>query len=124
MADLTLQQRFGSSVSFDETTKILSIDLNDLTDTGDITTGKGLTVTGIDANTIDANATKILWTLLLLSQQNQPTDNIDETVSLYITNEGKRNVTRNNVSQFGYRLVATAYKNDTLGTTLDPDEIS
>ncbi|WP_036488036.1 hypothetical protein [Myxosarcina sp. GI1] len=124
MADLTLQQRFGSSVSFDETTKILSIDLNNLTDTGDITTGKGLTVTGINANTIDANATKILWTLLLLSQQNQPTDNNDETVGLYITNEGKRNVTRNSVSQFGYRLVATAYKNDTLGTTLDPDEIS
>lgn len=35
----------------------------------------------------------------------------------------KRNITRNSVSQFGYQLVATAYQNDNLGITLDPDAI-
>ena len=124
MADLTITQRFGSSVTFNETTKILSIDLNNLADEGDFNNGYGLNVSGITLNTLDSYASKILWALLLLNQQNKPENNNDETVGVYITNQGKRSVARNNISQFGFQLVATAYKNDTVGVILDPDNIN
>jgi uncharacterized surface anchored protein len=72
----------------------------------------------------DEYASKILWALLLKSQASQAADNNDETVKLYVTNQGKRSVTRNNVAQFGYQLVTTAYQNDSLGVTLDPDNLA
>lgn len=123
MADLTAAQRFGSSVTFNESTKVLSINLNDLTDTGDFTNGYGLDISGLTLANLDSYASKILWSLILLSQQNQSENNNDETVGVYITNQGKRNYTRNNVAQFGFQMVATAFKNDILGTVLDPDAI-
>ena len=50
MADLTLKQRFGSNAEFNEETKILTIDLEDLRDddgngNGDMTNGRGLDTT-------------------------------------------------------------------------------
>lgn len=124
MADLTLVQRFGSSVAFNETTKILSIDLNNLASITVNGVDVGLNVSGMTAANKDQYAAKILWALLLKSQATQAADNNDETVKLYVTNQGKRSVTRNSVSQFGYQLVATAYQNDSLGVTLDPDSIA
>lgn len=124
MPDLTLIQRFGSNVAFNETTKILSIDLNNLSN---ITIGGvnyGLNVSTMTAANRDTFASRILYALLLLSQANQAVDNNDETVKLYMTNGGKRSVTRNNVSQFGYQVTATAYQNDSLGVTLDPDNLA
>lgn len=123
MADLTLTQRFGNGVSFNPTSKILSLDLNDLSSV--IVNGEDL---GLDvSNMSDANkddyATRILWALLLLSQSNQPENNNDETIGLYVQNQGKRSIVRNSVSQFGFVLAATAYKTDTVGTQLDPDAI-
>lgn len=124
MADLTLAQRFGSNVALNATTKILSIDLNNLTTITIAGVNYGLNISTLtDANKNDY-ASKILWSLLLLSQANQAADNNDETVKLYVTNQGKRNVSRNNVNQFGYQLVATAYQNDSLGVTLDPDNLA
>ncbi|MBW4535513.1 MAG: hypothetical protein KME09_16375 [Pleurocapsa minor HA4230-MV1] len=124
MADLTLAQRFGSSVALNATTKVLSIDLNNLTTITIAGVNYGLNISALtDANKNDY-ASKILWSLLLLSQANQPADNNDETVKLYMTNQGKRNITRNSVNQFGYQLLTTAYQNDSLGVTLDPDNIS
>jgi hypothetical protein len=124
MADLTLAQRFGSSVAFNETTKILSIDLNNLSSMTVSGVDVGLNVTAMTIANKDQYASKILWALLLKSQAVQATDNNDETVKLYMTNGGKRSLTRNSVSQFGYQLVATAYQNDSLGVTLDPDNIA
>lgn len=124
MADLTLIQRFGSNVAFNETTKVLSIDLNNLSN---ITIGGvnyGLNVSTMTAANKDTFASRILWALLLQNQANQAADNNDETVKLYMTNGGKRSVIRNSVSQFGYQLTATAYQNDSLGVTLDPDNIA
>ena len=123
MADLTLTQRFGDSVTFNSTSKLLTINLNDLSS---ITVGSedlGIDVSGMTDANKDEYATRILWALLLKSQASQPETNNDETVKLYVTNQGKRTVVRNQVSQFGFQLVATAYKNDTVGTQLDPDEI-
>lgn len=122
--DLTLAQRFGTNASYNDTTKILSIDLNDLTSIVVSGTDVGLDISGLSAANIDDYASKILWSLLLLNQANQPTDNNDETVQVYVTNQGKRNSIRNSVAQFGYQLVTTAYQNDSLGTILDPDDIS
>lgn len=124
MAELPLTSRFGTTLTFDETTKFLTINLNDLSDTGDFTNGYGLDVSGMTAANADSYSSRILWALLLLSQQNQAADNNDETVGLYVTNQGKRNVIRNSVAQFGFQLVATAYQNDTVGVNLDPDNIA
>jgi hypothetical protein len=124
MADLTLVQRFGTSVAFNDTTKILSINLNDLASIMVSGVDVGLNVSAMTTANKDGYASKILWALLLKSQATQAADNNDETVKLYVTNQGKRNVTRNNVSQFGYQLVATAYQNDSLGVTLDPDNLA
>ena len=123
MADLTMTQRFGSSVSFNETSKILSIDLNNFTDAGDVTTGLGLDVSSMTTANIDSYSSKILWAIIQLSQQNQAVDNNDETVGLYVTNQGKRNVTRNSVAQIAFQLVANAYINDPIAVNLDPDAI-
>jgi hypothetical protein len=124
MADLTLVQRFGTSATFNETSKVLSINLNDLANIIVGGVDVGLNVSAMTAANKDQYASKILWALLLKSQATQATDNNDETVKLYVTNQGKRNVTRNNISQFGYQLVATAYQNDSLGVTLDPDNLA
>jgi hypothetical protein len=124
MADLTLVQRFGTGVTFNETTKVLSIDLNNLSN---ITIGGinyGLNVSTMTAANKDTFSSRILWALLLQTQANQAADNNDETVKLYVTNQGKRSVTRNSVAQFGYQLTATAYQNDSLGVTLDPDNLA
>ncbi|MDJ0595988.1 MAG: hypothetical protein QNJ72_39405 [Pleurocapsa sp. MO_226.B13] len=123
MADLTLAQRFGSNVSFNQTAKTLTISLADLSDAGDLTNGLGLDTSGMTTSNQDEYSSKILYSLLQLSLQNQATDNNDETVGVYVTNEGRRNVTRNSFLQLGFRLVATAYQNDPLGVTLDPDNI-
>lgn len=123
MPDLTLSQRFGDNVAFNETSKVLSIDLNDLSSIVVSGVDYGLDSSAMTAANKDQYATRILWSLLLKSQSNQPENNTDETIGLYVTNQGKRSVVRNQVSQFGFQLVATAYKNDTVGVTLDPDAI-
>jgi hypothetical protein len=124
MPDLTLVQRFGSSVAFDETTKVLSINLNNLSNITIGGTNYGLNVSTMSTANQDTFSSRILWALLLLSQANQSVDNNDETVKLYMTNGGKRSVTRNSVAQFGYQLTATAYQNDSLGVVLDPDNLA
>ena len=127
MADLTLVGRFGSNASFDETAGTLTIKLSDLADQangGDITHGLGLDTTAMNSSNKDEYSSRILWALLHLNQQNQPETNNDETVGIYVLNEGKRITARNNVSQFAFRQVVTAYINDDLGNTLDPDAIA
>lgn len=124
MADLTLAQRFGTSVAFNETTKVLSINLNDLNSILVSGVDVGLNVSAMTNANKDAYASRIIWALLQQSRKNQQADNNDQTVGVYVTNQGKRNVTRNNISQVGFQLLATAYKNDTEGVDLDPDAIA
>ena len=124
MADLLATNRLGTSVTLNGTSKILSIDLNDFS---------SITISGVDVGlsdvasitpaNLDEYASKIIWALLLFNQQNQPENNNDETVGIYLTNGGKRSVIRNGVAQFGYIFNVTAYQNDSLGVVLDPDNI-
>jgi hypothetical protein len=126
MADLTISQRFGSNASFDQTAGTLTIKLSDLADQadgGDMTNGLGLDTTGMSSANKDSYSSRILWALVGLNAQNQPETNNDETVGVYVTNEGRRNVTRNSFAQLGFRLTTTAYIADTQGVTLDPDDI-
>lgn len=123
MADLTFVQRLGASATFNETTKIVSLNLNDLNSIIIGGIDYGLNVTAMTNANKDSYASRIIWALLLLAQKNQSIDNNDETVKLYITNQGKRSVTRNNIPQFGYQLMTTAYITDNLGVVLDPDTI-
>lgn len=124
MPDLTLAQRFGTNVAFNATTKVLSITLADFNNIMISGVDYGLNVSAMTDANKDQYASRILWALLLKSQATQAVDNNDETVKLYVTNQGKRSVSRNNVSQFGYQLVATAYQNDSLGVVLDPDNLA
>lgn len=123
MADLTLAQRFGANVSFNETTKLLTINLNDLSTIPIGGSDFGLNVSAMTNSNKNSYASRILWALLQLQRVSQNTDNNDNTVGVYITNQGKRAAIRNAVNQVGYQLVATAYKNDTEGSELDPDAI-
>lgn len=123
MADLTLIQRFGANVAFNATTKMLTINLADLNSIMISGVDYGLNVSAMTDANKNSYASRILWALLLKSQATQAVDNNDETVTVYLTNSGKRSVTRNNVAQFGYQLLATAYQNDTLGVNLDPDAL-
>ncbi len=123
MSDLTFAQRLGASVAFDPTTKIVSLNLNDLSSIVISGVDYGLNVSAMTDTNKDSYASRIIWALLLLSQKNQAVDNNDNTIGLYITNAGKRTAVRNNVSQFGYQLLATGYVNDILGVNLDPDAI-
>ncbi|MEY2833396.1 MAG: hypothetical protein RLZZ574_2655 [Cyanobacteriota bacterium] len=109
MADLTLGQRFGTSVAFNETTKVLSINLNDLNSILVSGVDVGLNVSAMTDANKDQFASRILWALLQLQRKNQQTDNNDQTVGVYVTNQGKRNLTRNNISQVGFQLTATVY---------------
>lgn len=121
MADLTLVQRFGTNAAFNATNKTLTINLNDLTDTGDIINGLGLDISALTTANINSYASKILYQLLLLNFQKQAATNNDQTVGLYVTNTGRRDVTRNNVSQFSYSLTANVYTANNLAPILDPD---
>lgn len=121
MADLTLNQRFGSNVSYNNTNKTISINLNDFTDDGDIINGLGLNITELTASNVDNYASKILYALLLLNFQQQPQTNNDDSVAMYITNGGRRDITRNGVSQFSYLLTVNNYTPNNLAPVLDPD---
>ena len=124
MAELLATDRLGTNVTFNDTSKVLSIDLNDFSSItiGGVNVGLS-NVASITTANLDQYASKILWSLLLLNQQNQSENNNDETVGIYLTNGGKRSVIRNSVAQFGYILNVTAYQNDSLGVVLDPDDI-
>jgi hypothetical protein len=124
MADLTLAQRFGANVSFNETTKLLTIDLNNLSSIIVNGSDYGLNVSAMNNANKNSYASRILWALLQLQRVTQPVDNNDNTVGVYVSNQGKRAAIRNSVAQTGFQLVATAYKNDTEGSELDPDAIS
>jgi len=131
MPDLTLAQRFGTNATIDTTSPTnpkLVITLTNLQNTaqgGDITGSLGINdATVINNTNKDQYASKILHALLLLSYQKQPIDNTDNTVGIYITNGGKRFVTRNNVNQVEYRLTEATYKADSTGILVDPDDIS
>lgn len=127
MPDLTLQERFGKQALLDLEYNQLIISLDDLRDfdpntqLGDFTNGLGLDITNITNNTADDYASKIFWALIQLSKQNQPDNNTDDTVGVYITGQGKRNVTRNGAAQLGFQELLTGYTVDPTGLTLDPD---
>lgn len=121
MADLTLNQRFGSSATYNSSNKTLTINLNDLTDAGDIVNGLGLDISQLTSANINDYASKILYSLLLLNFQQQPQTNNDDTVALYITNGGRRDINRNGVSQFAYLLTVNNYTPNNLAPVLDPD---
>ena len=123
MADLTLNQRFGTNVVFNETNKTVTIDLNDLTDAGDIVNGLGLDISAMTAANINTYSGRIIYALVLLSFQQQPADNNDETLPLYVSNAGRRSISRNGVAQFGYGLTVTAYQTDQIGNLIDPDNL-
>ncbi|MGK7949882.1 MAG: hypothetical protein AB4368_14130 [Xenococcaceae cyanobacterium] len=99
MPNLTLTEVFGSGAVFDETAGTLTINLEGL--------NWGLPnpvieVYMIDDTSIDDNVGRILWAIISRLRILQPDTNNDNERSLYVTSQGKRTVTRNNVSQSLY----------------------
>ena len=89
MADLTLVDRFGQNVAFDQSAGTLTIKLSDLADQadgGDMTNGLGLDTTGMTEANKDSYSSRIFWALVGLNAQNQPEVNNDETVGIYVLN--------------------------------------
>jgi len=123
MPDLTLAQRFGTDVSFDPATKVMAIDLNNLNSITVSGVDVGLDVSAMTDENKDEYASRIIWALLQLSKQNQPENNTDESVGIYVNNQGRSNATRNGIAQIGYRELVTGYREDTNGLVLDPDDI-
>ena len=130
MPGLTFAQLFGTNATLDLTTPSnpkLVIPLEAIKDdnTLGLTGGLGIAnISQITDTTKDAWAAKILYALVLRHYQKHPSDNTDDTNPVYITNGGKRSITRNNVGQFAYQLTLNAYKNDTLGSLIDTDDLT
>lgn len=123
MADLTLQQRFGNNVTFNASTKVLAINLNDLVSISVSGSDVGLDSSNMSDANKDEYASKILWALIQLNKQNQAATNIDDEVGIYINSQGKRTLTRDGVAQFGYQELVTGYINDPSGLILDSDDL-
>ena len=130
MPDLTIQQRFGSSISYDETTKVLSINLGDLTNVdngGDILNNLGFDdVSSITQANINQYASKILYGLLLLSSQNQASDiNEDAEQKIYITFGGLRINSNGNRSGQVQRVISVNLfdTGNTLNNLIDIDDV-
>lgn len=112
MPNLTLQEVFGTGVTFNDTTRSITFNLNGLNDgTIDPVIEDYL----IDSTNLENNVGRILWAMVNRLIKLQPSDNIDNERSIYVTNQGKRIVTRNNVSQFAFQLVLNGYANDPFG---------
>jgi hypothetical protein len=124
MADQTPVQRLGTGYAFNESTKVLSINLNNLSSIIIGGADYGLNVSAITTANFSSYVVKILWALLMLNRVNQGASDNDNTVGMYIQNQGKRSITRNSVAQTGFSLLVTGYKNDTDGFELDPDTIA
>lgn len=125
MADLTLAQRFGSNVSFDEANKTVTLDLNDLTDAGDIADSLGLDISGMTTANADSYSTKIMYALLLLAIQQQPTDGInDPELKMFLSEGGLRIGTGARTGQMQRVISVNIYTVESnLNTLVDADNI-
>lgn len=131
----SLIQRFGTgamlltsttSVTASSGSPKLIIDLSDYTNTangGDITNSQGIDdVSLITDLTKDDYADKIAAALLVLWKQNQPAEDIDETVGIYISDIYKQFYTRNGIDQMAFIHTVNVYIPDPTAT-LDPDDV-
>lgn len=116
MADLNLQDLFGTGVTFNNTNREITFSLNDIS-------SNVFDVSGIDDTNVNEYASKILWSILDYLCSFQPETNNDENRGIYVTNQGKRTAVRNNVAQFSFGLLVSAYTPDNLGVKLNPDDL-
>ncbi len=120
MPNLTLTEVFGSGAVFDGTAGTLTINLEGL--------NWGfpdpvIEAYMIDDTSIDDNVGRILWAIISRLRILQPDTNNDNERSLYVTSQGKRTVTRNNVSQFAFQLVVNGYANDPFGSEVNSADL-
>jgi hypothetical protein len=133
--ELSLIQRFGTGATLlTSTTSVtassgspkLVIDLSDYTNTangGDIANSQGLNdVSLITNSTKDTYADKIAAAQIVLWKQNQPTENSDETVGIYIEDPYKQFYTRNSTEQLAFIYGCGIYIDDPTAN-LDPDDV-
>lgn len=128
---LTLAQRFGTNATIDVTTPSspkLVISLTDLKPSpdGDLTGAEGIDDVSVINNTNkDEYSDKLFTALFLLSKQNQPAEDNDETVGVYISPPfglNKTFVTRNNVTQQQHFYTINFYTPDNT-PGLDADDV-
>ncbi len=120
MPNLILSEVFGSGATFDDTSGTLTISLEGL-NAGFL--NPVIEAYTIDSTNIDDNVGRILWAIISRLRIVQPDTNNDNERSLYITSQGKRIVTRNNVSQFAFQLVVNGYANDPFGSEVNSADL-
>lgn len=120
MPNLTLTEVFGNSVVFDQVAGTLTINLESL-NTG--LTEPVIEAYLIDNASIDDNVGRILWAIINRLKILQPENNNDNERSLYVTSQGKRTATRNNVAQFQFQLVINGYANDPFGSEVNSADL-
>ena len=116
MADLTLSEIFGTSATYDDDAGSITFYLADFDNLDPYNPP-------ITQDNIDRQVSKILWAILHRIYNDQPENNNDDSRLIYITNQGKRTVIRNSVSQFSFGLLASGYVNDPFGTELNPNDL-
>lgn len=123
---MTAAKRFGTNCSVDSSDPAnvkLIINLKDLKDSGDITGGVGLNdaLSVTNANK-DDYCEKIAAALLILWKQQQPAENTDDTVGIWIDDPFKSFTTRNSVDQMEFAYTTRVYIPDPTAS-LDPDDV-
>ena len=121
MPNLTLTEVFGSGAVFDGTAGTLTINLEGLN--WGLSPDSVIEAFMIDSANIDDNVGRILWAIISRLRILQPESNNDNERSLYITSQGKRTVTRNNVAQFQFQLVVNDYANDPFGSEVNSADL-
>lgn len=116
MADLTLQELFGDSVTYNNANKQITFNLEEIA-------GQDFNTNNVTKTNCDKCASKILWALLHHVKNNQPNTNNDPERGIYITNQGSRRITRDGVNQFAYQLVINGYTPDPMTNTLATDDL-
>ena len=107
---------FGESVTYDDNSRMITFNVDNLG-------YDGFDTSPINQINIDFYTSKLFWSLLHYLYLNQPETNNDETLGIYVTNQGKRTAVRNNVAQFSFGFLVSAYAPDNLGSNLDPDDM-
>ena len=116
MPDLTLKELFGDSVIYDATSKEITFSINEIA-------GQDFDTSNVTEANCNKCASKILWALLNHLKNVQPSKNTEPDRGIYITNQGRRTVTRGGVSQFCFQLTVNGYSADTVGTKLPVDNL-
>ena len=115
----TLTGRCGTNATVDDSNPsdvVVKLHLNDLTSIG-------FNPVGITAANFNSYVDKWISALLLKMAENQPTDDTDPTVGVYVSDLGNDSITtRTGISQIRNNMTISHYRPNTI-PAFDPDNV-